>query len=81
MGVKDYTGRTTKIKTMKMNLGCEVKIPTRPNYILFSKGENGVPIDTMTDEELREIGTAWIEALISEAREKRALPNRTGGKQ
>jgi len=55
-----------------------VELPTMPNFLKVSEtfGENGIKDHTVsviefTDQQLREIGKNWTEALVEHAKEKR----------
>jgi hypothetical protein len=45
-------------------------LPTLPNFIRTEAGEL-VDISSLTEEQLREIGSKWTEALVRKARERR----------
>jgi hypothetical protein len=46
-------------------------LPTLPNFIR-TETEEGVDISTLTEEQLREIGKHWTDALVRKARERKA---------
>lgn len=52
----------------------QVQIPQVPNYLrqMMYPLAPLVPVDALSDEELRRVGEAWTEALIARARELRA---------
>lgn len=50
-------------------------LPTVPNY-LRTESDNPVDITTLTEDQLREIGTAWTAALIKRARDRRCAAAR-----
>lgn len=45
-------------------------LPTLPNF-LRTEGDEAVPIESLTQEQLREIGQQWTDALLRKARDKR----------
>jgi len=44
-------------------------LPTLPNF-LRTEGDEAVPIESLTQEQLREIGQQWTDALLRKARDK-----------
>lgn len=59
---------------MKLKLTREYKVPMVPNFLLpmdRQAGENGVPIEAFSDEDLRRFGAAWTEELLRKARARR----------
>lgn len=44
-------------------------LPTLPNF-LRTEGDEAVPIESLTQEQLREIGQQWTDALMRKARDK-----------
>jgi hypothetical protein len=47
-----------------------LKLPTLPNFIRDTKDEP-VGIETLSEEQLREIGQKWTDALVRKARERK----------
>lgn len=56
-----------------MKIKGEVQIPSLPNFItvLVLGHEVKVGVEELTEEELRECGRKWTEALVEHARKKR----------
>lgn len=54
--------KTVTVKAM-------VLLPSVPNFIRYDGGT--IPIADFSDEDLREIGAAWIEELIALAQKRR----------
>jgi hypothetical protein len=52
----------------------EVEVPQVPNFLRSTLAPLGasIPVDALTEEELRRVGEAWTEALIVNARKMRA---------
>lgn len=60
------------MKTVKITLGIEIKIPTTPNFILPVKDHHAkMPIHELSDEELGVIADKWKANLIASAIIKR----------
>lgn len=59
----------------------EVQVPQVPNFLrtVLAPLASSVPIDALTDDELRRVGEAWTEALIARANEMRAARHTGGG--
>ncbi len=51
-----------------MKKSLEVKIPLTPNFIRC--GNDSIPIEDFTEEELTELGRRWTENLIEKAKKK-----------
>ena len=49
----------------------EIQIPKVPNFIMYAILEGSVAIGRLTDDELREIGAAWTDALLERAETQR----------
>jgi len=49
----------------------EIVLPMRPNFIRTPHKDVSVPVADLTDDQLREIGKEWTEALIQKARQRR----------
>ena len=54
-----------------------IEAPVVPNYFVMSNHLT-IPIEGVTDEDLREIGEAWTEELIAKAQRRRATPQEDG---
>jgi hypothetical protein len=46
-----------------------VKLPMLPNFIL-TEGGDSLPIQSLSQEQLQEVGRAWTDALMRKARDK-----------
>jgi len=55
---------------MKKILEVQIEIPLTPNFIRYDQRKI-IPIWQFTEEELREIGKEWTEALVKSAAKKR----------
>jgi len=44
-------------------------LPTLPNFLL-TEGDEAVPIESLTQDQLHEIGQQWTEALMRKARDR-----------
>lgn len=54
-----------------------IKIPTPPNFLRYEDPalhEATVPIESLTDEQLRKLGELWTEALLAHAQRRRETP-------
>ena len=49
----------------------EVVLPSLPNFIRTPHKDVSVPIEDLTEDQLREIGKEWTEALIQKSRQRR----------
>lgn len=58
-------------KLIKLDVKSEFQIPRVPNFIRNSL-DDGLPIENISEEGLRQIGAAWTEMLIMKARQRRA---------
>ncbi len=47
----------------------DIEVPRPPNFFIMSVGV--LPVSAVSDDDLREIGAAWTEALIERAAEQR----------
>lgn len=47
-----------------------VKIPKVPNFLLYDGGK--LPLDAVSEDELRKVGEAWTERLLDRRREMAA---------
>lgn len=56
---------------MKVNMNAIIKIPRVPNFIREDGGDGNFSVADFTDEQLREIGSAWTDDLIENAKRKR----------
>lgn len=66
--------------TMKLELEATIEIPALPNFINATSypGENAVkthsiPVADIKDDQLKEIGRLWTEALLKHAEERRKI--------
>lgn len=60
------------IKPFRINIDMEFEIPITPNFIRLSMDkEKAMPIQKLTDKQLKILGEAWTNKLIESAREKR----------
>lgn len=60
------------IKPFRINIDMEFEIPITPNFIRLSMDkEKTLPIEKLTDKQLKTLGEAWTNKLIERAREKR----------
>jgi|JI10StandDraft_1071094.scaffolds.fasta_scaffold432712_3 hypothetical protein len=60
------------IKPFRINIDMEFEIPITPNFIRLSMdNEKSLPIEKLTDKQLKILGEAWTNKLIERAREKR----------
>ncbi len=50
----------------------KVQVPMTPNFLKLENGSS-VPIGTLTEKGLREIGHEWTDALVKKAKEKKGL--------
>lgn len=59
------------MKTKAIEAGAQILIslPLTPNFLRSNFGT--LPIAFFTDEQLREVGRAWTEALVEKARSRR----------
>jgi hypothetical protein len=62
MGLIKMSEITITVETKR-----KFKLPTLPNFIRDSEGTS-VPIDELTDKQLKQIGDKWTEALQEKAR-------------
>lgn len=53
--------------TLKMER--RLKLPTLPNFIR-DEDDNAVPVESLTQDQLEEIGRAWTKALQQKARDR-----------
>lgn len=64
---------------MKKKIEVQIEAPTVPNFLrnIVTGREKAIliPIQDLTDEELREIASEWTENLIKAARKKRKVRN------
>lgn len=53
-------------------------VPLVPNFLTVTTmpGECSVPVESLTDEQLRKVGTAWTEVLVAHAQERRNQKSR-----
>lgn len=59
-------------KPFRINIDMEFEIPITPNFIRLSMDkEKSLPIEKLTDKQLKILGEAWTSKLIERAREKR----------
>ena len=58
----------TKI-TVKTEL--EIVLPILPNFVRTSNKDVCISIGELTEQQIKELGEAWTEALIKKARDKR----------
>mgnify|MGYP000965704030 CR=1 FL=1 len=59
-------------KSLGLIVNMQFEIPITPNFIrLSSDKEKAIPIEKLTDEQLKILGQAWTNKLIERAREKR----------
>ena len=49
----------------------EYRLPILPNFICVPDGGKSVDVASFTDDQLREIGQIWTEALIRKAQKRR----------
>lgn len=57
-----------KRETMKLNHGVILRVPTVPNYISVCDSQEKIHVKSFSDKQLREIGKAWTNELIANAR-------------
>jgi len=62
------TEKSVPIESMEVRQ--EVQIPRPPNFLITQLGAT-IPIQDMSDEQLRVIGSRYTEQLVSAAQEKR----------
>ncbi len=55
-----------------MKLTLDFTVPRVPNFIRTRFEDGYVAIERLTDDELREVGKEWTEALIEHAKKRRA---------
>jgi len=55
----------------------EVLVPMLPNFLRTPSGDS-VPVAELSEDEIREIGAKWTEALLSHAKKKRASSAASG---
>ncbi len=53
-----------------------VKLPTVPNFIIRPSDGFPIPVEELSDVQLTKIATAWRQALLAKAAERRARPAR-----
>lgn len=46
----------------------DVRIPRVPNFLLYDDDQK-LPLDAVSEEDLRRIGAAWTEALVERSRQ------------
>lgn len=56
-----------------MDIKVKVHTPHTPNFITV--GKEAVSIKEFTEEQLREIGSEWVEALVTKAEQLRKEPD------
>lgn len=56
--------------TVTVRLERRLKMPTLPNFIRDAATDEPVDIADLTEDQLREIGKAWTDALVRKARER-----------
>ena len=49
----------------------EILLPSLPNFVRTANKDACMPIDNLTDEQIRELGSCWTNALIDKARKNR----------
>lgn len=49
----------------------EIQLPTLPNFIRTPGADVGIPLADLTEDQVREIGRAWAEALVQKFQAKR----------
>lgn len=61
-----------KDNTLELNLIMGLEIPITPNFIRLSiDKEKTIPIEKLTDKQLKLLGESWTKKLIERARDKR----------
>ena len=65
--------------TVKTEL--EILLPTLPDFVRTANNDVCMLIDDLTDDQIRELGTYWTNALIDKARKKRSAKIRAINKQ
>lgn len=55
-----------------MDIKVKVQTPLTPNFIIV--GKETISIKNFTEEQLREIGAEWVEALVTKAERLRNEP-------
>lgn len=62
---------------MKKKIEVEIEAPMIPNFLrnIVKSREKAIliPIQDLTDEELREVGNEWVENLVKAAKKKRKI--------
>lgn len=51
----------------------KVKLPKPPNFLRTEQGDHPIPVGSIPESQLREIGKAWTEALVDHAINKKQL--------
>ncbi len=52
----------------------KVLLPRPPNFLRTQEGGHPIPVGSIPDEQLRELGKAWTEQLLAHAAMKRKHP-------
>lgn len=62
---------------MKVQINATVQLPTLPRFLRGSQGavdKRTIPVEVLTDDELRQLGQLWTEALVKFAQVRRRRP-------
>ena len=60
----------------KVQVTASIVVPRTPTFLRFEDQEMAsIPIEDVTDEDLRAIGELWIEDLIERAQKRRDRPS------
>jgi hypothetical protein len=65
--------------TVKTEL--EILLPTLPDFVRTANNDVCMPIYDLTDDQIRELGNYWTNALIDKSRKKRSEKIRAINKQ
>lgn len=55
--------------SLKIQISQEFRLPILPGYIVTTDGVS-IAVETFSEEQLREIGKQWTEALVKKARDR-----------
>ena len=56
---------------MELNVKMNIKVPKVPTFIMYEEGDGKVSVGDLSDEQLRQIGEAWTDDLLTRAGEVR----------